>query len=66
MAALMFNAIQLLRTMIGKMLLEVFVACCKHAMECLRALQGADKDRSEKSEGESCAVLVDNATQALL
>ena len=53
MAALMFNLIQLLRTLMGKVQLEVFVEWCKHAVECLQALQGTDEERSEQSEGES-------------
>ena len=38
-AALMFNVIQLLRTLMGKVQVEAFVEWCKDAMECLRALQ---------------------------
>ena len=53
MAALMFNLIQLLRTLMGKVQVEAFVEWCKHAVECLQALQGADEERSEQSEGES-------------
>ena len=53
MAVLIFNLIQLLRTLMVKVQLEVFVNCCKHAVECLRALQGADEERREQSKGES-------------
>ena len=49
----MFNLIQLLRTLMRKVQLEVFVECCKHAVECSRALQGGDEERSEQSEGGS-------------
>ena len=52
MAALMFNLIQLLRTLMGKVELEAFVVWSKHAVECLRALQGVDEERIEQSEGE--------------
>ena len=50
MAALMFNLIQLLRTLMGKMQLEAFVVWCKHAVESLRALLGADDERSEQGD----------------
>ena len=52
MAALMFNLIQLLRKLIGKVRLEVFVEWCKHTVECYRELQGTDSEVSEQSEAE--------------
>ena len=38
-AALMFNMIQRLQTIMGMVEVEVFVEWCKDAMECCRALQ---------------------------
>ena len=52
-ATVMFNVIQLLRTLMLIVQLEVFFMWCKHALECLRAKQGADEERDEQSEGES-------------
>ena len=51
MAALIFNVIQLLRTLMGNVRQEAFVEWCKHAVDCLRALQGTNEERSEQSEG---------------
>lgn len=54
MAALLFNVVQFLRTVMGKVQLEAFVRWCKHGVECMRALQGADDggvERSERSHG---------------
>ena len=53
MAALMFNLIQLLRTLMGKVQLDTFVAWCKHAVECVRALLGEDDERNDQSEDRS-------------
>ena len=53
MAALLFNLIQLLRTLMGKVQLEAFVAWCKHATDCMRALLGPDDERSEQREDGS-------------
>ena len=53
LAALMFNLIHLLRTLMGKVQLEAYVVWCKHAMECLLALLGTDDERIEQSEGGS-------------
>ena len=51
MTALMFNMIQLLRKLMGMVQLEAFVEWFEHALECLQALQGADGERTEESEG---------------
>ncbi len=40
LAALAFNLFQLLRTVMGLLQLNAFLAWCNHAMECIRALQG--------------------------
>lgn len=47
MAALLFNLIQFLRTVMGKVQLNVFAEWCKHAVECIRALQGALQEMNE-------------------
>ena len=47
-AALMFNVVQLLRTLMGNMQLEAFVTWCKHSFKCMRALQGAGDERAEQ------------------
>ncbi len=47
LAALMFNVFQLLRTIMGIVQLNAFVAWCKDARECVRALSGIDKAGSE-------------------
>ncbi len=44
LAALMFNLFQLLRTMMGITQLGAFIRWCKHAVECIRALLGADEE----------------------
>ena len=51
MAALMFNVIQLLRTLMGKVQVETFVEWCKHAQECLRALQGGHEGSDVNDAG---------------
>ncbi len=50
LAALMFNVFQLMRTIMGWVQLNAFVAWCKDAMECIRALEG-DEYESSSSEG---------------
>ncbi len=52
LAALMFNVFQLLRTMMGIVQLNAFVAWCKHAVECMSALSRRDEEKS-KQEVES-------------
>ncbi len=42
LAALLFNVFQLTRTIMGIVQLNAFVAWCKHAVECIRALSGTD------------------------
>ncbi len=56
LAALTFNVFQLLRTIMGIVQLNAFVAWCKDARECLRALSGIDEggngnDRDSRAEG---------------
>ncbi len=50
LAVLMFNVFQLLRTMMGFVQLNAFVAWCKHAVECMRALSGKDGRNSEEEK----------------
>ncbi len=55
LAALMFNVFQLLRTVMGIVQLNAFVAWCENAMECMRALSGKEEegdpdDRDSMSE----------------
>ncbi len=38
LAALMFNVFQLMRTLMGLLQLNAFVAWCKHAVDCMKAL----------------------------
>ncbi len=52
LAALMFNVFQLMRTIMGIVQLNAFVAWCKHAVECMRALSPRDEEKS-KQEVES-------------
>ncbi len=47
LAALMFNVFQLFRTIMGIVQLNAFVAWCKDAMECVRALS----DKNERDYG---------------
>ncbi len=54
-AALMFNVFQVLRTIMGIVQLNAFVAWCKDAAECMRALSGKDgediaNDRDSRAE----------------
>ncbi len=49
LAALMFNIFQLLRTIMGWVQLNAFVAWCKHAVECMEALVGDDYQSSSSS-----------------
>ena len=51
LAALMFNVFQLLRTIMGVVQLNAFVAWCKDAIECTRALLGEDSESSESNQG---------------
>ncbi len=44
LAALMFNLYQLLRTLMGMAQLHAFIRWYKHAVECIRALLGADEE----------------------
>ncbi len=46
LAALMFNLFQLLRTIMGMAQLHAFVRWCKHAVQCIRALSGADEQEN--------------------
>ncbi len=48
LASLTFNVFQFLRTVIGIAQLNAFVAWCKDAQECLRALLEEDKGPSDK------------------
>ena len=48
LAALMFNLFQVLRTVMGKVQVDAFSAWCKHVVECIRALRGAE----EESDGQ--------------
>ncbi len=47
LVALIFNVLQLLRTIMDILQLNAFVAWCKNATECTRALLSEDKDDSE-------------------
>ncbi len=53
LTALMFNIYQMMRTIMGWVQLNAFVAWCKHAVECIRALDRNDSDTpaSESAEG---------------
>ncbi len=51
LAALTFNVFQLMRTIMGLVQLNAFVAWCKHGVECIKALQGAHYLGSEKRKG---------------
>ncbi len=59
LAALMFNVFQLKRTIMGLVQLNAFVAWCKHAVECIRVLQGNDypsswrRKRSDRNDTRS-------------
>ncbi len=57
LAALMFNVFQLMRTIMGWVQLNAFVAWCKDAVECIRALEEYDglRWRPERGEGRSKA-----------
>ncbi len=48
LAALMFNLIQLLRTLMGIVQLNIFIRWCQHGVECIRALMGANEEEHEK------------------
>ena len=61
MAALMFNLIQLLRTLMGKVQLDAFIVWCKDAKECLQALQGINEEtRCGRWCARKFATLVDS------
>ncbi len=47
LAALMFNLFQLMRTIMGIVQLNAFVAWCKNAVECMRALSDKDGEDGE-------------------
>ncbi len=49
LAALMFNVLQLMRTVMGIVQLNAFVAWCKDAVACMRALLGRDAEHSQQS-----------------
>ncbi len=52
LAALMFNVFQLMRSIMGLVQLNAFVAWCSHAAECLQALKGrADEENRRSSSG---------------
>ena len=51
LSALMFNVFQLMRTIMGLVQLNAFVAWCKHAVECIDALEGYKYSRWEKRMG---------------
>ena len=42
LAALLFNLFQLMRTIMGLVQLNAFVAWCKHAEKCMDAVRGKD------------------------
>ncbi len=48
LAALMFNVFQLMRTIMGIVQLNAFVAWCKDAVECMHALLGRDGEKGEQ------------------
>ncbi len=48
LAALMFNLIQLMRTLMGMVQLDAFVRWCKHGVECMRVLLGSDEEDKER------------------
>ncbi len=48
LAALMFNVFQLMRTIMGILQLNAFVAWYKDAVLCVRALLGKDRERSDQ------------------
>ncbi len=50
LAAVTFNLFQLLRTIMGLVQLNAFVAWCKHAVESIRVLEGQDDQRSDRGE----------------
>ncbi len=49
LAALMFNLIQLMRTLMGIVQLKAFAQWCRHGVECMRALLGADAEGAQRS-----------------
>ncbi len=49
LTALMFNVYQLMRTIMGWIQLNAFVAWCKHAVECVRVLEGYNDETSSSS-----------------
>ena len=51
LAALMFNVFQMMRTIMGLVQLNAFVAWCNHAVDCMNALQGHICPVSEKKDG---------------
>ena len=53
LAALMFNLLQLLRTVMRKVQVDAFSAWCEHAVECIRALRGADEESDEQSSDDN-------------
>ena len=50
LAALMFNVFQLMRTIMGILQLNAFVAWCKDGVLCMRALLGKDGEKSEQDD----------------
>ncbi len=53
LTALMFNIYQMMRTIMGWVQLNAFVAWCKHAAECIRALEGDDHETSSSSSNSA-------------
>lgn len=45
--------------------MQAFAVWCKHAVECLLVLQGADDERIEQSEDGSNSCIVDNIVDNL-
>ncbi len=53
LAALMFNVFQLMRSIMGLVQLNAFVAWCKHAVECLEVLKDTENESDSWSASEN-------------
>ena len=51
LAALLFNLFQLMRTIMGLLQLNAFVAWCMHAEKCMNAVRGRDGQRTTRTDG---------------
>ncbi len=53
LAALMFNVFQLMRTIMGLVQLNAFVAWCRHAVHCLESLKGEEDEEFQSASSAS-------------